>query len=574
MEFKTIKITPHLIITRVRAYEDGEYPTTYNGAPIQKIVDNLVDKMGGVPEKGHRHDIYGRLISQMRPVCDNDPEWLFSVLPCWKDVKERYKQCVDYCNYAYDGKISPFLADAIKLAKNGQRQEDYDVSSLGLPPLNKIQKIIVNHVPDEQKQALVVVSNVAIGGLLSEIEADYVDNKTHHLNFGAITIAPPSVGKSFCDESFETILQPVQEQDDINWKVKREYEDKAKRTSKNKDLEVKPKTPILITPFNIYAAGLNQAMEEANGKHLIMFDSEVGSVVDYDRNAGGFIKRALQYAFNNEKMGQRRVGLDSVNAKCKSFIQYHMTGVPDAVFGDFLREKEIREGFASRVMLATIGDTDDIPHYEKYTDAEKKKLYDIGVELMAKQGKVYCPFLEQPIRQWIEEKKTTPINQYEYGKQFFRRAAVSAWRAAVEWAVVEDIERRSPKSRATGSKKEQECVEYMIMMANYLLMQFTNFYLEKVKKISQESYAKYGNVMPKSTYKKYGPDDLLNDMPDVFCGTDLDAMMKEKNYTTEDKIRNTRYQLVKRAKEDGKIIEIEDKKYQKVSSLQSLQNED
>ena len=213
MEFKTIKITPHLIITRVRAYEDGEYPTTYNGAPIQKIVDNLVDKMGGVPEKGHRHDIYGRLISQMRPVCDNDPEWLFSVLPCWKDVKERYKQCVDYCNYAYDGKISPFLADAIKLAKNGQRQEDYDVSSLGLPPLNKIQKIIVNHVPDEQKQALVVVSNVAIGGLLSEIEADYVDNKTHHLNFGAITIAPPSVGKSFCDESFETILQPVQEQD-------------------------------------------------------------------------------------------------------------------------------------------------------------------------------------------------------------------------------------------------------------------------------------------------------------------------------------------------------------------------
>lgn len=553
-----------------RACEDGEYPTTYNGAPIKKIVDNLVEKMGGVPEKGHRHDIYGRLITQMRPVCDNDPEWLFSILPGWKDVKERYKQCVDYCNYNYDGKISPFLADAIKMAKNEKKREDNDVTTMGLPPLNRIQKIIMKHVPEEQQQALCVTYNVPVGGLLSGIEADYVDNKTHHLNFGAITVGPPSAGKAYCDVTFEEILQPVQEQDDINWKIKKEYDDKVKRTRKTKDLDVRPVAPVRITPFNIYAAGLKQAMEECDGKHLIMFDSEVGTVVGYDRATGGFIKRALQAAYNNEKMGQRRVGENSVNAKCRSFIQYHMAGVPDAVFEDWITDKDIREGLASRVMLATIADTDEIPYYEKYTDKEKRELYQISTELMAQQGMVYCPYLNDAIRGWIERNKKAEINKYEYGKQFFRRSAVSAWRGAVCWAVIEGIAFRSPKSKSKGTQKEKDCVAYMLWLADYLLMQFTRFFLGRAKEITRKSYSKYGNVMPQTTYKKYGPDDLLADMPDVFTSKEMDAMMAEKKYTDKDKIQNSRYQPIKRFKEDGKIVETGKQKYQKTSSLSDV----
>ena len=550
-----------------RAYEDGDFPTEYDGAPIKKIVENLIKKMGYEPRPNSKHKVYGDLIVQMRPVCNNNPDWLFSVLPSWKDEKERYRQCVDFCKYPYDGKKSEFLNAAIKEAKMEKTEENNDVTVLGLPPLNRIQKIIMKHVPAEQQQALAVTYNVPVGGLLSGIEADYVYNKTHHLNFGAITVAPPSAGKAYCDETFEMILQPIQEQDDINWKVKKEYDEKVKRTSKTKDLEVRPECPIQITPFNITAAELNAAMEEANERHLIMFDSEVGTVVGYDKQTGGFIKRALQAAYNNEKMGQRRAGKESVNAKCRSFIQYHMAGVPDAVFGDWITTKDIREGYASRVMLATIADTDDIPFYPKYTEKEKRSLYDIAVELMEKKGQVYCPFLEAPLRKWLNENKKTKINQYEYGKQFYRRTAAIAWRAAVEWAVVEGIEKRSPKSRATGSKKEQDCIAYMVWIADYLLRQFTNFYLETVKEISMKSYAKYGNVMPKTTYKKYGPDDLLADMPDTFTGKELEEMMEKKKYTDKEKIPNSRYQLIKRFKEDGKIVETGKQKYQKTSSL-------
>ena len=500
----------------------------------------------------------------MRNICNNDPELLFAILPAWKDEKERHRQCVDYCNYPYTGKPSKYLLAAIHEAKMEKTSEDNDVTGMGLPPLNKIQAIINKHVPVEQQQALAVVSNVAIGGLLSGIDCDYLDGKNHHLNFGAITVAPPSAGKAYCDESFEAILQPIQEQDDINWQIRKEYDSKARRQRKTKDMEEKPVAPLYITPFNINAPCLNMAMEEAGERHLIMFDSEVGRVVTYNNQTQGLLKSALQAAYNNEKLGQRRATLLGVNAKCKAYIQYHMAGVPEAVFEDWITDKDIKEGLASRLMLATIEDTDDMPRYEKYTEAEKKKLYSIAVELLGEKGTIYCPFLELPLQKWLEKNKSCEINKYEYGKQFYRRAPVCAWRAAVAWAVVEGIEKRSPKSQATGSKKEQDCIAYMLWLADYLLAQFTTFFLDRVKKISAQSYAKYGNVTKKSvcTYEKYGPDELLADMPDEFTTDEFKTLKKEKNYSQNDPLK-----MLKRFVEQGKIVKTDRKRYKKVAAI-------
>ena len=66
------------------------YPETYDGIPYPKIVETLEEQMGGRPEHGSRNNYIFSMACHLRYICDDDPDWIATILPTYSEAKEKW----------------------------------------------------------------------------------------------------------------------------------------------------------------------------------------------------------------------------------------------------------------------------------------------------------------------------------------------------------------------------------------------------------------------------------------------------------------------------------------------------
>ena len=527
----------------------SEYPEMYSYTetgeefPYKLIVENYIENRGGIPTTvGTRHTWYRDAAWDIRYICDFDARHLFALLPdCGLDEAERWSLCSSACSKERALNMNDALRRAIRQCHSDLQTESheetvekYDIKGMGLPPLAGPMKMIIPKIPVAYRQAMVVASTVPYGVLATKVRMQYMyDQSETAFNFGCIAVGPPSSGKSFYKTAFDLILSPMKEQDELAYKEETAYKEACRKLKNAKEQPTPPKTLARETSANITEACFASKCDKSHSLgdvHLYMQDDEIQRAVQAQKS-WLFLKTAMVKSYDNGVWGQERVSESGVTAKAPIYLNYMFCGTPPVV-EKFIDSEEVANGLASRVMFCTLNDSDDFPQWGSYTESEKKEIYDFSLKMMQESGEIRCPWIDDAITKWIEETKTRPFASEEYGKQYLRRAALSAWRAGYLWALMEGIAMHNAEcvmrnAECAMRNEQQEIreknIEYTLWIADYVYAHQESFFNEKVKALGRiKSY--------QSPYIRYGRRQLYADLPAVFTRNDMIDLQIKNNY--------------------------------------------
>lgn len=253
----------------------GNMPDNYNGAKWEHIVRCLINSWGGEPQVGSRHDMYGSLCGYLHGLVNNNPDWLYTILPKWNDYDEQYDQCEYACRDQTTGRHAKVVTAAVTAAKEMTKREKYDFNSLPLPPLNPLQKLILSKVPEQYHPQALLMEMAIEGALLHNCNYDWINGDNRSFVFGVTVVGAPASGKSFYKQFVELLKTPLYEHDLEQKELQDEYKEKLKMAKNSGKQPVDPKVYLSNILPDTTLAKLAYYLENADGDTLFMQCDEI-----------------------------------------------------------------------------------------------------------------------------------------------------------------------------------------------------------------------------------------------------------------------------------------------------------
>ena len=203
---------------------------TYKGISYNRIVQALLWMLGygDAPAEGERNTALFRITRYLRFICDFDEQKLFAILPHWglsdHEVISTIKSAV--------GSVRPTdMPSKMKemLTQLGAALESSveDAEAMLVTPVENelpgILQDLADHAPEEFKEATLMAAMPMLGTLATGIRARYRDGKLNAPSFIVDIEAPQATGKSFVDNEFELLMDPIIKQDEVEWQKEIEY---------------------------------------------------------------------------------------------------------------------------------------------------------------------------------------------------------------------------------------------------------------------------------------------------------------------------------------------------------------
>ena len=299
---------------------------SYKGIPYEKIVQALLWKLGygDAPAEGERNTALYTMSRYLRFICDFNEQKLFQILPHWglsdHEVISTIKSAV--------GSVRPTdMPSQMKevLASLGAAQEASAESvdeSLVAPVDNELPDILqdlADHAPEEFKEATLIAAMPMLGTLATGIRARYRDGKLNSPSFIVDIEAPQATGKSFVDNEFELLMDPIIKQDEVEWQKEIAYS-----LAKKDGQEVQnPCSQIRIIEPTIGVSAFLERALYAKGKHLFTYAPEIETVLKNNKGGAWTEKNDLfRLAYDNKPWGQHRISKDSFSGKVTLYYNY------------------------------------------------------------------------------------------------------------------------------------------------------------------------------------------------------------------------------------------------------------
>lgn len=530
----------------------GNMPETYNGAKWEHIVRCLINSLGGEPEKGKRHDMYGTLCGYLHGLVNNNPTWLYNILPEWNDFDEQFDQCEYACNQDNTGRPAKVVTAAISAAKEMTKREKYDFNSLSLPPLNPLQKLILSKVPQQYHAQALLLEMAIEGALLHHCNYDWINGDPRSFVFGVTVVGAPASGKSFYKSFVELLKTPLYDHDLDQKQQQDEYKEKLKMTKNSGKQPVDPKVYLANILPDTTLAKLAYYIENADGDTMFMQCDEIDELTRTEASKLSTKKVLYRLSYDSCLWGQDRAGLDSVTASGIVKICNLWNGTPLAV-ERFFDRNEVEDGLCSRQVFCLMPKIDlfDIPRFVPYTKNEQDRIKDIAYELYSTQGHFSAPLVAEAIDQWLQDKKLEYANENEYFMQYAIRAAEYGMKAGLAYSIIDGSALKGNKSRNKGTVKEKNAVEYALWYAESTFRNAMVLFIDKIRRLSATSVvSNYGG--------KYCPKRLYHDLNTTFTDDDIEQLQDQHNWHPS--IANIKYTW----KQNGKIVENEDGSYTKI----------
>lgn len=534
----------------------GNMPETYNGAKWEHIVRCLINSLGGEPEKGKRHDMYGTLCGYLHGLVNNNPTWLYNILPEWNDFDEQYDQCEYACNTGCTGRPAKVVLAAISAAKEMTRVEKYDVASLGLPPLTELDKLIFTQLPEKHRQHMLLALPAIKGALFHHCNYRNSSNYLRHFGFGCVIIGYPHSGKSFYKTVLPLLIAPLQEQTDEAEQLQHEYTASMKRCKNNaknkKEQTEDPNVYYALLQADTTLARLAEHIRNANGDVQLILCDEIDDMTQAEKKNTSAKKVLLRRAYDGESWGQDRAGFDSVSGCGSVKINTLEAGTLEAV-ERFYDWKEIEDGLTSRRIFIHLPPRSA---YEKktvftdYTAEQKRKITDIVYDFYDTMGTYYAPWVSEATDNWCTNKMLEYDGCNPYLTQYIGRAAEIAERAAIMRAIETGSALKSPRAKAKNTQKEKDDVAYALWFCEAVFRGQMLFVRDKLDKFAFASAS--------TNSGKYCPKQALIDLNSTFTRADLEWLQDVHNWHPS--VNNIIHVWLK----TGKICYNEDGSYTKI----------
>ena len=496
----------------VPAKAEMENNPNYKGIAYEKIVQALLWKLGygDAPADGERNTALYTMSRYLRFICDFNEQKLFQILPHWglsdHEVISTIKSAV--------GSIRPTdMPSQMKevLASLGAAMEsaveDAD-ESLVAPVDNELPGILqdlADHAPEEFKEATLIAAMPMLGTLATGIRARYRDGKMNSTSFIVDIEAPQATGKSFVDNEFELLMDPIIKQDEVEWQKEIAYS-----LAKKDGQEVQnPCAQIRILEPNIGVSAFLERALYAKGKHLFTYAPEIETVLKNNKGGAWTEKNDLfRLAYDNKPWGQHRISKDSFSGKVTLYYNMVMCGTPNKCRAFFA---DAESGLVSRVTPVVLPDMvgAKMPEFKPWTKDEEEKVKRQCLCLMDEEGEVDLPLINKAIEEWDESKRQEYLQTLRYSLDVLRRrAALNGFRAGLIAYLLE------------GRQETERAIKFALWYAERCLYYQLQIYGNKIDALHN------GQLSPQASK---GNIRYLDALPEEFTKEDLVTLRLSNN---------------------------------------------
>lgn len=391
------------------------FPTTYNNIPYEQIVEAIADQLGGVPEHGARNNFIFAMACHLRYVCNDDPRWIETVLPCYGEAQEKVSATIRSAVNRPQGQKMPLLVKrALDVAAKHSslppiKEGDGSVGGSCPPPLPKqlppLIDLLVKNVPANARAATAHAVFPALGAHLGGVKFRYIDNVEHEATFMCVLLAKMSSGKGAVNAPIEYILADIKERDAYNRLREQEWKDAVSSKGANKE---KPKRPeglaVQVLSSDMTNAAFVQRLKDAEGKFLYTRMDEIELLDNLKTSGrGNQVSQIIRLAFDQGEYGQERVGAGSVTALAR--VKWNWNASSTIQKGRWYFRNALTDGTLSRLNICTIESLRgaDIPVYGTYDDEFAQALKPYIDRLNEARGLVKCPKADRLARKLMAE---------------------------------------------------------------------------------------------------------------------------------------------------------------------------
>ena len=367
--------------------------------PYRLIVEALQELLGGIPAHGSRNNFIFTMAAYLRYVCNDDPEWIASILPTYGETAEKWRRTIDSACQRAQYKVMPqivrrALAQAQARQRDSveaQRSEEGD----NLPPAmpRKLPRLIahlVKNVPEVCRPAVANAVFPALAAHLKGVKFPLIDGTEKEATFMCVTMAKQSSGKSAINKPIEYITADIVERDEINRKREQEWKDASANKASNKE---KPKRPddlcVQVLVSDMTNAAFVQRLKDAGGRYLYTNLEELELLKQLQTNGTKDVGKIICLCFDNGKYGQERVGTQSVTARVE--VRWNWNAASTIQKGIQFFRGRLVDGTLSRVNFCTILPDKSKPFtYGTYDDAYVGTLKPYITNLNLADGRIEC----------------------------------------------------------------------------------------------------------------------------------------------------------------------------------------
>ena len=483
-----------------------ECSMNYKGIPYEKIVQSMLWKLGygDAPAEGERNMALYTMCRYLRFICDFDEQKLFAILPHWglsdHEVMSTIKSAVSSTRPAgIPSQMNEVLSMLGAATEAGSETADDSL----VVPVNKelpgILQDLSDHAPEEFKEATLIAAMPMLGTLATGIRAKYRDGKLNSPSFIVDIEAPQATGKSFVDNEFELLMDPIIKQDEVEWQKEIEYS-----LAKKDGQEVEnPCSQIRILEPNIGVSAFLERALYAKGKHLFTYAPEIETVLKNNKGGAWTEKNDLfRLAYDNKPWGQHRISKDSFSGKVTLYYNMVMCGTPNKCRAFFA---DAESGLVSRVTPVILPDMvgAKMPQFKAWSQDEIEKVKRQCLCLMDEEGEVSLPLINKVIEEWDESKRQEYLQTLRYSIDVFRRrAALNGFRAGIIAYLLE------------GRQETERAIKFAVWYAERCFQYQLQIYGNKVDALHDSALSpqaskgniRYLDVLP----KEFTKEDLVN----------------------------------------------------------------
>ncbi|MBR4482095.1 MAG: DUF3987 domain-containing protein [Prevotella sp.] len=420
------------------------YPQDYKGIPYSYIVEELADQLGGAPEHGSRNDFIFLMACHLRHVCNDDPQWIRSILPNYGEAQDRVD---DTIRSACQRNQAPGLSKKIELtldfcrrrlnAEGGTEESRVLMAEPKMPERLPVPiKLLTSKAPAMYRPAIATAIFPALATRLGgDVKLEYWDNTEMEAALMACVLAEFSGGKSCIKQPISLILEKLEKEGRENRQKLKEYNDMVNAKGANKD---KPQRPddicIQVVDSNMTNAALVRLLEDAEragNKYLFTRMDELEMLKQVGNGSIDHVTEIIRRAFDTDLYGQERVGSQSVTARTPLRWNFTVSSTQDNAVRFF--GKHIANGTFSRLNVCTIVEdkTVDFPVFGKYDDHLRSRLAPYLQMLDEAKGLIVCSQAKRLAKELaLEAKDRAVMMDNESYEKISRRAVVIAFRKA------------------------------------------------------------------------------------------------------------------------------------------------
>ena len=384
---------------------EGIYSAEYRGIPYTMIVEELADQLGGAPEHGNRNDFIFLMSCHLRHICNDDPQWIRTILP---DYGENHERVTETIRNACKRKQSAAMSQKMKLTldlcrrrlnmEQGKSREALMREPQMPRRLPTPIRIAISKVPEHCRPAMAHAIFPAWATRMGGVKLEYADNSEMEATMMNVLVAPMSTGKSCIKKPIDICLKDIIARDKLCREQEQEWKDGQNSKSANKKGVVRPTDIcIQVNDSDMTNAAFTQRLADAERAGHKCLYTRMDEVEMLSKMAGGsskeMVSRIICRNFDTDMYGQERVGAQSVTARAPMRWCWNASTTPSTAIRFF--RKNVNDGTVSRLNFCTIPETEDngvIPVYKRYDEKYEQQMmaYLQLLDEAANQGIIVC----------------------------------------------------------------------------------------------------------------------------------------------------------------------------------------